>query len=135
MAARYLLDTNIASYIIKRNIPEVRRRLARHAMSDIAISSITEGELSYGVSLNPSAIRLGVILGEFLLRVTILPWDSLAARQYGRLRATPMQAGEPMGILDLMIGAHAMAAGLTLVTNDRAFTRIKGLKIQDWTKP
>jgi tRNA(fMet)-specific endonuclease VapC len=135
MAARYLLDTNIASYIIKRNVPEGRRRLRRHAMSDIAISSITEGELSYGVSLKPSAIRLGVVVEEFLLRVTILPWDSLAAREYGQLRATLEQAGEPMGNLDLMIGAHAMAAGLTLVTNDRAFTRIKGLKIQDWTKP
>src|SRR5580692_8690323 len=134
MAPRYLLDTNIASYIIKRNAPEVRRRLGRHAMSDIAISSITEGELSYGLSLHPSAIRLGVIVEEFLLRVTILPWDSPAARQYGQLRAMLEEAGLPMGNLDLMIGAHAMAVGLTLVTNDRAFTRIKGLKIQDWTK-
>jgi tRNA(fMet)-specific endonuclease VapC len=135
MPARYLLDTNIASYIIKRNIPEVRRRLGRHAMSEIAISSVTEGELSYGLSRNPAATRLRVIVEEFLLRVTILPWDSDAARQYGQLRAMLEHGGQPMGNLDLMIAAQAMAAGLTLVTNDRAFARIKGLKIQDWTKP
>lgn len=91
MAARYLLDTNIASYIIKGNVPEVRR-----------------------------------------LHVAILPWDSAAARQYGELRAVLEQSGRPIGNLDLMIGDHALAASLILVTNDRAYARIKGLKIQDW---
>ena len=61
--------------------------------------------------------------------------DSDAAAEYGDLRALLEQQGQPMGNLDLMIGAHALAAGLILVTDDRAFRRIAKLKIQDWTKP
>ena len=135
MPCRFLLDTNIASYIIKGNLPNVRHRLARQAMADIAISSVTEGELSFGIARIPAATQLRLVVDEFLLRVTILPWDSQAAKQYGDLRATLEQKGQPMGGVDLMIGAHALAAGLILVTNDRAFARIKGLKIQDWTRP
>ena len=134
MLARYLLDTNIASYIIKGNSPAVRRRLIRHPMAEIAISAVTEGELNYGVTRKPEAIRLREAVDEFLLRVTILPWDSDAAGGYGELRTWLEQQGQPMGNLDLMIGAHALAAGLILVTNDRAFGRIAKLKIQDWTK-
>ena len=134
MLARYLLDTNIASYIIKGNSPAVRRRLIRHPMAEIAISAVTEGELNYGVARKPEAIRLREAVDEFLLRVTILPWDSDAAGGYGELRTWLEQQGQPMGNLDLMIGAHALAAGLILVTNDRAFGRIAKLKIQDWTK-
>jgi tRNA(fMet)-specific endonuclease VapC len=135
MAARYLLDTNIASYIIKGNFPAVRRRMVRHPMSEIAISSITEGELSYGVARIPDALRLRAIVEEFLLRVTILPWDSDAARQYGELRAAVEQSGQPMGSLDMLIAAHGLVPGLILVTNGRAFGRIAKLKVQDWTKP
>jgi tRNA(fMet)-specific endonuclease VapC len=129
-----MLDTNTASYIIKGNFPVVRRRLARHPMREIAISSVTEGELRYGVARRPDAARLHAVVDEFLLRVEILPWDSDAARKYGQLRATLEQEGQTMGNLDLMIGAHALACGLILVTHDRAFARIKGLKVQDWTK-
>ena len=81
------------------------------------------------------ATRLETIVEEFLLRVTILPWDSDAARHYGQLRATLEREGKPIGNLDMMIGAHALALGLVLVTHDREFTRIKKLKVQDWTKP
>ena len=133
MVARYLLDTNTASYVIKGNVPAVRRRLSRHPISDIAISSVTEGELSFGVARKPAAVRLRVIVDEFLLSVTILPWDSLAARHYGEIRAALERNGEPMGSLDMMIAAHALAAGLILVTNDHAFARIRGLKTQYWT--
>jgi tRNA(fMet)-specific endonuclease VapC len=134
MSARYLLHTNIASFIIKGNVPAVRRRLTRHPMSDIAISSITDGELTYGLAKRPEAVGLCVVVGEFLLRVTVLSWDSDAARQYGELRATLEKQGQPMDSLDMMIGSHALAAGLTLVTNDRTFGRIAKLRIQDWTK-
>jgi tRNA(fMet)-specific endonuclease VapC len=103
-------------------------------MAEIAISAVTEGELNYGVARKPEAIRLREVVDEFLLRVTILPWDSDAAGEYGELRASLEQQGQPMGSLDLMIGAHALAAGLILVTNDRAFGRIAKIKIQDWTK-
>ncbi|HWZ46168.1 MAG TPA: type II toxin-antitoxin system VapC family toxin [Candidatus Saccharimonadales bacterium] len=133
MATQYLLDTNIASYIIKGSIPAVRRRLMRVPMAQVAISTVTEGELRYGMVRLPGATQLQKVVEEFLLRVTILPWDSEAARQYGHLRASLESAGQPMGNLDIMIGAHALSLGATLVTNDQAFTRIKKLKVENWT--
>lgn len=133
MANQYLLDTNIASYIIKENIPAVRRRLLRVPMAQVSISTVTEGELRYGVARRPAATQLQKLVEEFLLRVTILPWDSEAAQHYGQLRANLESAGQPMGNLDMMIAAHALALGAVLVTNDQAFTRIKKLKAEDWT--
>jgi len=133
MAILYLLDTNIASYIIQGNIPAVRHRLLRVPMAQVAISSVTEGELRYGMARRPGATQLQTIVEEFLIRVAILPWDSDAARQYGNLRASLESAGQPMGNLDLIVGAHALSLGAILITNDRAFTRIKKLKVEDWT--
>jgi tRNA(fMet)-specific endonuclease VapC len=69
-----------------------------------------------------------------LLRVEVLPWDSEAAQHYARIRALLEQEGEPMVNLDLMIAAHAFAAGVILVTDDRVFRRVKGLRIEDWSK-
>src|SRR5258708_26391728 len=103
-------------------------------MAQVAISTVTEGELRYGVARRPDATQLQAIVSEFLLRLTILPWDSEAAQQYGRLRATLEREGRPMGNLDMMIGAQALASDFILVTNDKAFRRIKKLKIEDWTK-
>jgi tRNA(fMet)-specific endonuclease VapC len=135
MTRRYLLDTNIASYVIKGNIPAVRRRIVQVPMAQLAISTVTEGELRYGVARRPDAARLRTIVDEFLLRMTILPWDSVAAQHYGQIRAALEREGQPMGNLDMMIGAHALALGAVLVTNDQAFTRIKELNVEDWTKP
>lgn len=135
MTIRYLLDTNTVSYVVKGNIPAVRRRIVRVPMEQLAVSAVTEGELRYGVARRPDATRIEAIVDEFLLRVTILPWDSAAARHYGQIRATLEREGQPMGNLDMMIGAHALALGAVLVTSDRAFARIKKLKVEDWTKP
>ncbi len=133
MTIRYLLDTNIASYVIKGNIPAVRRRIVQVPMAQLAISAVTEGELRYGAARRTDAARLRTIVDEFLLRMTILPWDSEAAQHYGQIRAALERKGQPMGNLDMMIGAHAVALGAVLVTNDQAFTRIKELRIEDWT--
>jgi tRNA(fMet)-specific endonuclease VapC len=129
-----LLDTNVASYIIKGNMPSLDRWLARVPVAAVFISAVTEAELRYGVARLPDATRLEALVEEFLLTVTILPWDSEAAKQYGWLRATLEREGRPMGNLDMMIGAHALAVGAVLVTNDRAFTRIKNLKLANWMK-
>ena len=131
---RYLLDTNIASCIIKGNSLAVDRRLVKVAMADLAISAVTEGELRFGAARLPHAVRLHSMIEDFFLRVAILPWDSNAAQQYGQLRATLEREGQPMGNLDVMIGAHALALDVVLVTNDRAFGRVKRLKVEDWTK-
>lgn len=131
---RYLLDTNTASYIIKGNIPRVRERLVSVPMADVCISAVTEAELRFGVARRPEAVKLQIAVEEFLLRVDILPWDSEAARQYAQVRATLEREGRPMGNLDMMIVSHALAAQRVLVTSDRVFRRIRGVRIDDWTK-
>jgi tRNA(fMet)-specific endonuclease VapC len=135
MPIRYLLDTNIASYVIRGNFPHVRERLLRVPMSEVGISVVTEAELRFGVARLPQAVKLGIAVEEFLLRAEVLPWDSEAAQHYSRIRALLEREGEPMGNLDLMIAAHAFKLGVILVTNDRVFRRVKGLRIEDWSKP
>jgi tRNA(fMet)-specific endonuclease VapC len=135
MPARYLLDTNTVSYIIRGNIPCVRERLVKTPMSQVAISVITEAELRFGVVRRPEATRLKVVVEEFLLRVAVLPWDSEAAGHYAGVRTALERAGTAMGNLDLMIAAHALATDAVLVSNDRVFGRIKQLKTEDWTRP
>lgn len=135
MAIRYLLDTNIASYVIKGNLPRVRERLVKVPMAEVGISVVTEAELRFGVERLPNASRLEMAVEEFLLRVEILPWNSAAAKSYASLRSALERAGEPMGNLDMMVAAQALAAPAVLVTHDRAFHRVKRLKIDDWTKP
>jgi tRNA(fMet)-specific endonuclease VapC len=134
MPVRYLLDTNTVSYIIKGNRPRVRKRLLRVPMAEVGISVITEAELLFGLARRPDATKLKTIVEEFLLRVDVLSWDSEAARQYSRIRATLEDGGEPMGNLDLMIAAQALASGLVLVSTDAVFRRVKGLKIEGWSK-
>ncbi len=131
---RYLLDTNIASCIIKGNSPAVDRHLVKVAMAQLAISAVTEGELRFGAARLPHATRLHNIIEDFFLRVAILPWDSDAAQEYGQLRGMLEREGQPMGNLDTMIAAHALALDAVLVTNDHAFRRIKKLKVVDWTR-
>ncbi len=133
MARRYLLDTNTASFIIKGNAA-VRRRLARVPMAQLAISAVTEAELRFGVARRPEATNLQRVVEEFFLHVAILPWDSAAAQHYAHLRASLERDGHPIGNLDTMIAAHALAAGAVLVSNDHAFARIHKLKLEDWTK-
>src|SRR5262245_17681828 len=103
MAPRYLLDTNTASYVIKGNVTPARIRLARIPMEQVHISTITEAELRHGAARRPEASRLQQVIEEFLVRTTILPWDSKAAQEYGLLRAALERAGQPIGNLDLMI--------------------------------
>jgi tRNA(fMet)-specific endonuclease VapC len=135
MPVRYLLDTNTVSYVIKGNFPQARERLLRVPISEVGISVITEAELRFGVARLPRATKLAIVVEEFLLRVEVLVWHSAAARHYARLRATLEEHGEPMGNLDLMIAAQALAAEVILVTSDRVFRKVKGLRIEDWSKP
>jgi tRNA(fMet)-specific endonuclease VapC len=132
MPARYLLDTNTASYVIKGTVPRVRERILKVPTSDVAISVVTEAELRFGVRRHPEATRVKVAVEEFLRFVEIRVWDSEAARAYAEITASIESEGHPMGNLDLMIGAHAIALGAVLVTGDRGFRWVKGLKLEDW---
>jgi tRNA(fMet)-specific endonuclease VapC len=135
MAVRYLLDTNTVSYVIKGNFPRVRERLLKVPMAEVGISVVTEAELRFGLARRPEASTLKLAVDEFLLRVEILSWDSDAASHYARVRAALEDEGEPIGSLDLMIAAQALAAEAVLVTHDRVFRKIRALKTEDWAKP
>ena len=128
-----MLDTNIASFVIKGNRPALDRHLARIPVGNVFISAVTEAELRYGVARIAPAPRLEMLVKEFLLTVTILPWDSAAALAYAELRTNLERAGQLMWNLDLMIAAHALAGGAVLVTNDRTFSRIRNLEVVDWS--
>jgi len=128
-----LLDTNTVSYYISGNPPTVRERLDRVGLRNTAVSTITEAELRYGVARNPTAVRRRESVESFLRNAIIQPWDSAVARAYGLLRAEQERKGKPLSTEDLMIAAHALSLGLTLVTHDQAFSFVEGLKTEDWT--
>lgn len=131
-----MLDTNIASHIIKGDKPLVRQRLVAIPIHRVVISSVTQAELLYGLAKRSWPKGLTARVHEFLIRVTILPWDEEAAIRYGNLRATCEAAGVTLSPLDLMIAAHAQALNATLVTADKAFGMIPdGLTVENWTTP
>jgi tRNA(fMet)-specific endonuclease VapC len=133
MSVRYLLDTNAASHAINKKSTAVDRHLARVAMVELGISAVTEGELRFGAARSGSA-GLQATVEQFLLGVSIFAWDSEAAKEYGRLRSALEHERRVMGSLDMMMAAHAMALELILVTGNRAFGRIRRLRMEDWTK-
>src|SRR5262245_61383828 len=107
----YLLDTNTASHIIKGDRPEIRRKLTRLPMADIAISAVSEGELFYGLAKRNYPAVLTERVRQFLLRVEVLPWDHDVTQAYGELRAACEAKGITLSPLDMMIAAHAVATG------------------------
>jgi len=131
---RLMLDTNLASYIIKGTPPQARQRLAGLPPDSIVISAVTEGELLYGLARKGYPAAFKNLIQEFLLRLQILPWDSEAARVYADLRASCAASGIVLGALDMMIAAHAVATKATLVTHDKTFSLIPGevLAVEDW---
>ncbi len=132
----WMLDTNIASHVIKGDQPAIIHRLASLPMEDIVISSITEGELLYGLAKRGYPKALSERVRQFLLRVDVLPWDHDVTRTYGDLRAACEAKGVTLAPLDMMIAAHAVATEATLVTRGKVFARVsEPLRIDDWTRP
>ncbi|TAJ75775.1 MAG: type II toxin-antitoxin system VapC family toxin [Gallionellaceae bacterium] len=129
---RYMLDTNTVSYLIKKH-PAVAQRVMGVPMASLCISSITEGELLFGLAKRPDAKRLHAVVRELLLRVGVLPWDSATAACYGVARAKMEGSGKILAPLDLLIATHAQDVGAVLVTSDKAFCHVPGLVVEDWT--
>lgn len=129
----YLLDTNIASHVIRGDRPEIGRRLASLPMEEIAISAVTEGELLYGLAKRNYPAALTERVRQFLLRVDVLAWDHDVARAYAGLRAACEAKSVSLAPLDMMIAAHAVAADAVLITNDKAFSRVPDpLRMENW---
>lgn len=132
---RFMLDTNICIYIIKRKPAEVFTQFHKHEFSEICISSVTFAELSYGVEKSSNVSRNKFALNCFLAPVDVLLFTDRAAIEYGKIQASLEKRGEIIGAYDMLIAAHAYSEGITLVTNNTSeFKRIEGLKIENWVK-
>jgi tRNA(fMet)-specific endonuclease VapC len=132
--ARYMLDTDTCSYILKRSSQAVLNRLRTVPVTDVCISVITKSELLYGVEVSPRRTQDATALKAFLPYVGVLDFPDEAAAHYAQIRADLKKRGEMIGANDLFIAAHARSVGLVLVTNNTAqFGRVKGLTLKNWT--
>ncbi len=128
---KFLLDTNIVSYIIKADA-SARKRLFALPVHQVAISVVTQAELCFGLAKRGHPPGLTARVDALLQCTAILPWTSDVASYYGQLRADLERNGRPLAPLDMMIAAHAAQVGATLVTRDQAFQHIPGLQIERW---
>jgi tRNA(fMet)-specific endonuclease VapC len=130
---RFLLDTNICIYIIKRKPPQVFEKFRDLSPADVGISSITVAELEYGAYKSQRVEQNRVALSQFLIPLEIVPFDERATQAYGQIRSELEMKGIVIGSMDMLIASQAIALGLTLVTNNvKELSRIPGLICENW---
>ena len=130
---KYMLDTNICIYAIKNKPEKVLNTLKEKLNDGICISAITLAELAHGVEKSAARDKNRAALLRFLSILTVLPFDDLAAAEYGEVCANLQRKGTPIGTMDMLIAAHAKTEGLILVTNNtREFERVEGLTLENW---
>jgi len=137
MSLLYLLDTNVVSHIMQGRDAELLARLAATAVGQVAISSVTLAEIEYGLHRRAQPVRLRNALAQVLLRVDVLPWDEDVAVHYGALCSALEAKGINLSDMDMMIAAHAVTVGATLVSHDKAFAKLPsdgslGFKLEIW---
>ena len=131
---KYLLDTNIAIYVIKWRPIEVRGVFNENA-GRMAISAITLSELLHGAEKSAKVAQNLAAVEEFASLLEVLPYSAKAAQHYGAIRTALEKVGRPIGVNDLHIAAHARSEGLTLVTNNLGeFERVPGLVTENWVE-
>jgi tRNA(fMet)-specific endonuclease VapC len=131
VTARYLLDTDTASFAI-RGVGRVKDNILARVPGEIAISVLTEAELWFGVNKLASR-KLARSVEGFLGGVEVLGFDRAAARDFGELQALLVARGRPIGVVDAMLAAHARSQDLCFVThNRRHFDRVPKLVVDDW---
>jgi tRNA(fMet)-specific endonuclease VapC len=129
-----MLDTNTCIYILKKRALPLLEKFESAGNDQICLSVITYAELNYGVAHSQSKKLNQIILSDFVSRLEIMPWNSAAAEEYGRLRVYLEKKGTPIGNMDLLIAAHALSEKCVLVTNNlREFKRVPHLKYEDWS--
>lgn len=130
---KYLLDTNIVIYVIKNRPAVARERFTQH-QDQLCISTVTMMELVYGAERSQQIERNLRDIEQFAARLEVLPYDTRAAIHTGQIRAELARIGQPVGPYDQMIAGHARSLGLILVSNNtREFSRISGLRLEDWS--
>ncbi len=129
---KFMLDTNIAIYVIKRRPVEVLETFNRHA-GQLCISSVTLAELIHGVEKSARPDHNLRQVEDFISRLLVLDYGNKAAAHYGDIRAVLERKGTPIGVNDLHIAGHARSEGLTLVTNNmKEFERVDALRLENW---
>jgi tRNA(fMet)-specific endonuclease VapC len=129
---KFILDTNIAIYVIKHRPIGALEIFNRHA-GQMCISSITLAELYHGVEKSAKPDHNLRQLEDFVSRLDVLEYGSKAASHYGDIRSDLERKGSTIGVNDLHIAGHARSEGLTLVTNNlREFERVEGLRLDNW---
>jgi tRNA(fMet)-specific endonuclease VapC len=129
--ARYLLDADTVSYAL-RGQGQVADRILQHPPSELCISSITLAELGFGAESKKSQ-KLRRTNRSFISDVAVVPFDEAAADRFAVVAAGLAKAGTPIGVLDTLVAAQALAMSLTMVTNNtRHFSRVPGLKVENW---
>jgi tRNA(fMet)-specific endonuclease VapC len=129
----YLLDTDTCIHLIRRQPPHALAKLQALEISSVGISSITLSELEYGVAKSTKPQQNRLALAQFLAPLEVLPYDDVAASWYGPTRVFLESQGTPIGPLDTLIAAHALALGYVLVTNnEREFSRLPDLVVENW---
>ncbi|CAB1084237.1 VapC toxin protein [Olavius algarvensis Delta 1 endosymbiont] len=131
---KYMLDTNICIYIINKKPDKVLRKFENYPVFEFGISSITHAELQYGVEKSKKKNTNQAALDEFLLPLTILPFQGQRlVACYGKIRASLESKGQTIGPLDMLIAAHALSLDLTIISNNiKEFSRIQNLKSENW---
>ena len=134
MTTLYMLDTNTISYVIKGRSAAARGRLLGLGAHEAGcISAVTEGEIRYGLERRPEAVALRRLAEMLLASIRVVPWGRDEAQAYGELRAKMEASGKVLGHMDMLIAAHAVALGAVLVTSDKAFRQVDGLRgVEDW---
>ncbi len=131
---KYLLDTNIVIYVIKRR-PSAVREVFNQQHGRMAISAITLAELMHGAEKSSDPPRNLAVVEDFCSRLAVLPYGDKAAGHYGSIRTALENLGTPIGVNDLHIAAHARSEGLILVSNNlREFERVPGLLMENWVE-
>lgn len=129
---RFMLDTDICSFAIRGGDERLRTELQRHD-GNICVSAVTAAELLFGARKRRSR-RLDAAVSFLLELAPPVPWDEECARAYAAIRTSLEESGTPIGNMDMMIAAAAMAEGATLVTHNTAhFSRVARLEFTDWT--
>ena len=131
----YLLDTNICIFLIKNTFPVLTKRIFLASGNDLFLSSISIAEMEYGASKSQNREKNRKALLDFCIDFNILDFTAEDTEAYGMIRAYLENKGVPIGPFDTQIAAQGLARNLTVVTNNiREFSRIPGLKVEDWTK-
>jgi tRNA(fMet)-specific endonuclease VapC len=130
----WMLDTNTCSYVLRRHPLAVKARFDQIGPDHLAISTVVLAELLFGAARHPTkGVEIRQDIDDMASRLAVMPWSARAADEYSQLRTFLERQGTPIGTMDMMIAAHALAENAVLVTNNlREFSRVPNLRLENW---